>query len=250
MSRKHLLLIISILYFFSASAQNNRRPFQEVGLFVGPVFFQGDFGERSTLENTTKNVGYNVGLVYYLSSDVRSTRSIYQKFKLRFDVSGTSVSLQHYGPSASSNSQFGQKLRAMRSDVRIGTIGAQLEYYHWKTDDYSRKKFSPFIAVGTQLNSYSAKAYSSLGNIGNLNVVPEKYVEGFKDSRGVVMSLSSVLGFRYKLDDSNGIVVEGQLKYYFSDWVEGMNPERSKYTENKNNDFSATLNIGYVYYLD
>lgn len=250
MSTKHLLLIISVLYFFSSNAQNNRRPYQEIGVFAGPVFFQGDFGERSTLENTMKNVGYNVGLTYYLSADVRSSESIYQKFKLRFDLSGTSVSLQHYGPSASSNSQFGQKLRAMGADVKIGTIGVQLEYYHWKTDDYSGKKFNPFAAIGTQLNSYNAKAYSSLGNIGNINVVPTKYVEGFKDTSGLTMSLSTVLGFRYKLDDSNGIVVEGQLKYYFSDWVEGMNPDRSIYKENKNNDFSATINVGYVYYLD
>ena len=80
MSTKHLLLIISVLYFFSSNAQINRRPYQEIGVFAGPVFFQGDFGERSTLENTMKNVGYNVGLTYYLSADVRSSESIYQKF--------------------------------------------------------------------------------------------------------------------------------------------------------------------------
>ncbi len=249
MSRKNLLLIICLLSFSISKAQS-RRPYQEVGLFLGPVFFQGDFGERSTLDNTLKNVGYNAGISYYLSADVRSRKSIYQKLKLRFDVSATSVSLQHYGPSASKNNDFGAKLRAMGADVKIGTIGVQFEYYHWKTDDYSKKKFSPFIGLGTQLNNYSAKAYSAFGNIGNINTVPEKYVEGFKSTSGLAMSMSSVLGFRYKIDQSNGIVVEGQLKYYFSDWVEGMNPSRTIYTENKNNDFSATVNVGYVYYLD
>lgn len=249
MSRKNLLLIISVLSFVAAKAQS-RRPYQEIGVFVGPVFFQGDFGERGTLDNTLKNVGFNAGLSYYISADVRNSNSIYQKFKLRFDISATSVSLEHYGPSASSNSDFGAKLRAMSSDVKIGTLGAQLEYYPWKTDDYSGKKVSPFLAFGTQANSYNAEASSSLGNIGNINVVPEKYVEGFRDAAGVVMSISGAVGFRYKMNDSSAILVEGQLKYYFSDWIEGMKPDPATYKENKNNDFSGTLNVGYIYYLD
>lgn len=225
------------------------RTYQEIGVMAGPVFFQGDFGERRDVDNTIKNVGASASIVYYLTPNIDRS-SFAQYFKIRFDVTGMAVNLQHYGPSASSNTNFGKKLRGMRSDVKIGSIGAQIEYFPWKTDDYNRGTWSPYIATGFQVNSYSANAYSFLGNIGNINTVPTKYVDGFKDSSGTAFSATGSVGVRYKLDTYNSLIVEGQLKYYFSDWIEGMNPDRRTYKENKNNDFSGTINIGYIYYFN
>lgn len=248
MLQKKLLLII---LFFSISIANAQygRTYHEVGVMGGPVFFQGDFGERRDLDNTIKNVGFSGTLVYFLSLNVDRS-SFAENFKLRFDVTGMAVNLQHYGPSASSDTKFGEKLRGMRSDVKVGSIGAQIEYYPWKTDDYSRSTWSPYIATGMQVNSYSAKAYSFLGAIGNANVVPNKYVDGFKNSSGTAFSATGSMGVRYRLNDYNYLILEGQLKYYFSDWIEGMNPDRRTYKENKTNDFAGTLNIGYIYYFN
>ena len=248
MSQKSLFLILLSFSFAFANAQYGRT-YQEVGVMAGPVFFQGDFGERRDLDNTIKNVGFSATLVYFLSLNVDRS-SFAENFKVRFDVTGMTVNLQHYGPSASSDTNFGAKLRAMRSDVKVGSIGTQLEYYPWKTDDYSRSTWSPYIAAGAQYNSYSAEAYSYLGNIGNPNTVPNKYVEGFKSTSGSAFSATGSMGVRYRLNDYNYILVEGQLKYYFSDWIEGMNPDKNIYKENKNNDFSGTLNIGYIYYFN
>lgn len=248
MLQKNLLSIVLFLSISIASAQYGGT-YHEIGVMGGPVFFQGDFGERRDLDNTIKNVGFSGTLVYFLSLNVDRS-SFAENFKVRFDVTGMTVNLQHYGPSADSDSNFGKKLRAMRSDVKVGSIGAQLEYYPWKTDDYSLATWSPYIAAGMQVNSYSAKAYSFLGTIGNPNVVPNKYVEGFKSTSGTAFSATASTGVRYRLNDYNYLILEGQLKYYFSDWIEGMNPDPKIYKENKNNDFSGTLNIGYIYYFN
>lgn len=248
MSYKNTLMLL-LLFTFSLGHAQYGRTYQEIGVMGGPVFFQGDFGERGDFDNTIKNVGFSGSLVYFLSLNVNRS-SFAQNFKVRFDVTAMAVNLEHYGPSAESDTQFGKKLRAMHSDVKVGSAGVQLEYYPWKTDDYTDATWSPYIAGGFQINTYSAEAYSFLGKIGNLNVVPEKYVDGFKNSSGTAFSGTASLGIRYKLTDYNYLVLEGQMKYYFSDWIEGMNPDRRTYKENKSNDYSATLNIGYIYYFN
>ena len=39
-------------------------------------------------------------------------------------------------------------------------------------------------------------------------------------------------------------------QYYFSNWVDGLNPNPAVYKENKANDWNIWLNFGYIYYLD
>lgn len=248
MLRKALLLFISIFSFASAKAQST--PFyQEIGVMTGPVFFQGDFGEKGVVENTTQNVGVSGSFVYYISMNT-NRRGWQEKFKLRLDATAMAVTLNHYGPSADSDTNFGEKLRAMQSNVKVGSVGAQVEFYPWKTDDYSNSAWTPYVALGTQMNMFSAKATSALGPIGNTNTMPTKYVDGFKNTSGSVMSVTVSLGVRYKLNRSGALILEGQIKQFFSDWIDGMNPDRRTYKENTTQDSSGTLNIGYIYYLD
>jgi hypothetical protein len=245
---KNVLQFFFLCTFTLAQAQYGRT-YQEIGIMGGPVFFQGDFGERGDLDNTIKNVGFSGSLVYFLSLNVNRS-SFAENFKLRFDFTGMAVNMQHYGKYADANSTTGKQLRAMRSDVKVGSLGVQLEFYPWKTDDYSDATWSPYIATGAQINNYTAEAYSFQGNIGNSNVVPTKYVDGFKNSNGTAFSATGSVGIRYKLTDYNYLILEGQMKYYFSDWIEGMNPARETYKENKTNDYTGTINIGYIYYFN
>lgn len=248
MSRKNVLQLALLFSFTLAQAQYGRT-YQEIGVMGGPAFFQGDFGERGAFENTVQNVGFSGSLVYFLSLNVNRS-SFAENFKVRFDVTVMTVNLQHFGKFADSKSEIGRQLSAMRSDVRVGSLGTQIEFYPWKTDDYSGATWSPYIATGAQINSFAADAYSLQGNIANSNVVPEKYVEGFKTSSGTVFSATGSAGIRYKLMDYNYLILEGQIKYYFSDWIDGMNPDRRTYQENKANDYLGTINVGYVYYFN
>ncbi|WP_051197386.1 THC0290_0291 family protein [Flavobacterium soli] len=248
MPKKILTLLVIIISYYSVQAQYGRT-YQEIGIMAGPVFFQSDFGARGEIENAIKNVGISGGVFYYLSlNNDRSTFS--DNFKIRLEASFMKVQLQHYGKYVEASTDFARKLRGMNTTLSAGNVGFQLEYYPFKTDDYSGATFSPYISAGGQLTSYNAKAYSKLGPIGTPQVVPVKYVDGFKNSSGWATSVTASMGFRYKLNDYNAIIVDGRLQYYFTDWMDGMNPDRRTYTENKTNDYSATLNIGYVYYFN
>jgi hypothetical protein len=37
--------------------------------------------------------------------------------------------------------------------------------------------------------------------------------------------------------------------YFFSNWVDGLNPNPEIYKENKANDWLVWFNVGYIYYL-
>ena len=37
--------------------------------------------------------------------------------------------------------------------------------------------------------------------------------------------------------------------YFFSNWVDGLNPDPTVYVENRANDWNVWLNFGYIYYL-
>ena len=79
MLRKALLLFISIFSFASAKAQSTSF-YQEIGVMTGPVFFQGDFGEKGVVENITQNVGVSGSFVYYISMNT-NRRGWQEKFK-------------------------------------------------------------------------------------------------------------------------------------------------------------------------
>lgn len=248
MPKKILTLLVIIISYSSVKAQYGRT-YQEIGIMAGPVFFQSDFGARGEIENAIKNVGVSGGVFYYLSLN-NDRSSFSDNFKVRLEASFMKVQLQHYGKYVEAKTDFAKKLRGMNSTIKAGSVGVQLEYYPFKTDDYSGAIFSPYISAGTQLTSYSVKAYSKLGKIGTPLTTPVKYIDGFKSDTGFATSATASMGFRIKLSDYQAVIVDGRLQYYFSDWIDGMNPDREIYTENKTNDYSATLNIGYVYYFN
>jgi hypothetical protein len=39
------------------------------------------------------------------------------------------------------------------------------------------------------------------------------------------------------------------FQYYFSNWVDGLNPNPDICSENRANDWLVWLNVGYIYYL-
>lgn len=248
MLRKIITSLVILVSCSSVEAQYGNT-YHEIGFMAGPVFFQSDFGAKGDFDNAIKNVGISAGVFYYIS--LNSNRSRFaDNFKLRLEASFMKVELQHYGKYVEGNSDFATKLKAMSSEIKAGNVGIQLEYYPFKTDDYSGATFTPYVSAGTQITSYNVEAKSALGPIGSSTTVIEKYIDGFKSDSGVALSLTTSLGFRYKLADYHALIVDARLQYYFTDWMDGMNPDKDKYPENTTNDYSATLNVGYVYYFN
>ncbi|HBK83672.1 MAG TPA: hypothetical protein DDZ41_08770 [Flavobacterium sp.] len=107
------------------------------------------------------------------------------------------------------------------------------------------------MSFGGQLGYYTSKIESDLGPIGSPASTPEKYLTGSKNQRNrPVASLTSSIGTRLRLNDFNSLVFDTRLQYYTSDWVDGLNPNRKIYQENKTNDYSLTFSVGYVYYFE
>lgn len=248
---KKLLFTLLILLSFSYSNAQYYRTYQEVGVMAGPVLFQGDYGERGDSENLFKNNGFTIGGFYYLSF-IENYRGLRENFKLRLEASFMKSELEHYGKyvDPAKTSITAKQLRAMSGSTQTASIGFQIEFYPWKLDDYSRSVFSPYVSFGGHFGSYVSEANSSLGPLGTSLTTPEKYMDAFKNDSGTVTSVTGSIGARYKLSSYHALISEIRTQYYFSDWVDGINPDKAKYTENKANDYSFALTFGYVYYFN
>ena len=44
-------------------------------------------------------------------------------------------------------------------------------------------------------------------------------------------------------------MIDLRWQYYFSNWVDGLNPDPNIYKENKANEWLVWLNFGYIYYI-
>ena len=220
---------------------------------AGPAFLKSDFGARNDFENFTANNGFTVGGFYYLTF-VEDYESLQEHFKIRLEASYTKYELQHYGKYVdnTSYSLFTRQLRAMRGEVNMGTLGVQIEYFPFKVDDYARglSIFSPYIGIGGQANSYSATVTSKLGTFGTASTTPTKYRTGAKNDDGIAASVAASAGTRIKLSEYHAIALDFRLQYFFSDWVDGVNPDPNIYTENKSNDWSTAVTVGYIYYIN
>jgi hypothetical protein len=250
---KRILLYLVFFVGFSNSVRSQYY-YHEIGVVAGPVFLKSDFGARDDFKNFYANNGYNIGIVYYISGD-NDYNSLRDNFKLRLEAGYMQADLKHYGQYVDKNSGslFETQLKAMSGTTSAISAGAQIEFYPLKTDDYSfgGTSFVPYVSLGAQANLYSSEIKSSLGKFGTASTTPTKYLDGYRnDVSKFVPSISSSIGTRFKLSEYHSLMAEVKLQFYFSDWVDGLNPNSKVYTENKSNDYLGSFNIGYIYYLD
>jgi len=255
-----LLLTLGVTYFSNAQFGFSH----EVGAFVGPVAFQSDFGERHDFSTNAGNTGFGIGLVHYMNFSYRAECNCYtpetyfnDHFKLRSELSYTKTKLDHFGVWAEKESLGGQQLRAMNGEANVTDIGMQLEYFPWSIRQFTATDgaWGPFVALGAHYSFYKPDVYSTMGKISPLTVGAiddgVKYLNGaVNNDGGSTWSVVSSVGTRYKLTELSDLFVELRWQYYFSNWVDGLNPDHTKYPENKANDWNLWLNFGYIYYLD
>jgi hypothetical protein len=226
--------------------------FGEIGISAGPVFFQSDYGQRDVFKNYIQNNGFSVTGSYFLTPD-HDYHDFREHFRFRFDLSYMNCELQHYGRWVEpwKTNTFAQQLRAMRGEVTTLGLGTQVEFYPWKTEETrnDRRQFYPYLSLGGQVANYTSKATSLLGPMGSAVATPDKYINGFRNDTKVVGAVSTSIGTRYLLDDYHALFIDARVQYYFSDWVDGLNPDRRIYDENKANDWISSVSVGYIYYF-
>ncbi|MEO4007103.1 MULTISPECIES: glutamate dehydrogenase [unclassified Flavobacterium] len=263
MRRKILLLLLTIVLGSSTSVKAQFGFSHEIGVIAGPVAFQSDYGERDNLSTDAGNTGYGIGIVHYLNFSYRSDCSCYtpetyfnDHFKLRTELSYNKTKLKHFGKwvEDSRQSVMANQLRGMRGSTAVTDLGMQLEYYPFSIRDFSVTPgaWAPFVSLGAHFNYFTTEAYSTLGpNLGtNPNVTPEKYIGAVRNDSGTTWSVVSSVGTRYKLTELSDLMIDLRMQYYFSNWVDGMSPDPTRYPENKHNDWLVWLNVGYIYYLN
>lgn len=259
---KYLIVTLLLLlgYTYKANAQFGFS--HEIGAIVGPVAFQSDYGERHDLKTNSGNTGYGIGLIHYLNFSYKAECNCYtpetyfnDHFKLRSELSYNKTKLKHFGEwvEPDRNRLFNRQLRAMRGSTAVTNIGMQLEYFPFSIRDFTASTggLAPFVSLGGQFSFYDPEAYSTLGD-GRLNTpstTPVKYYNATQNEGGTVWSVVGSIGTRYKLAPLSDLMVDLRWQYYFSNWVDGLNPNPDIYTENKANDWLVWFNVGYIYYL-
>jgi hypothetical protein len=258
---KYIIISCLLIFGFSNVANAQFGFSHEVGAIVGPVAFQSDYGERHDFATNSGNTGFGIGLIHYLNFSYKAECNCYtpetyfnDHFKLRSELSYNKTNLQHFGEwvDASKTSLGATQLRAMRGSTSVTNIGMQLEYFPLSIRDFTANigSFAPFVSLGGQFSIYNPKAWSELGPLGTPLTTPVKYLDGYTNSGGTVWSVVTSVGSRYKLTELSDLMIDLRMQYYFSNWVDGLNPNPAIYKENKANDWLVWFNFGYIYYLN
>ena len=261
---KYFTVILLLLFNFSEDvfAQYSSGIVHEIGIVVGPVQFRSDYGERGNQETNMNNKGYGFAIIDYMNFTYNSNnhRSYFiNHFKARNEISYIKSDLQHYGKWIEGETIGAQQLAAMRGSTQIISIGSQLECYPL-TDlhgfEYNIGTIAPYISLGVQANYYTATATSTMGTMGTAGVTFPKYLvpsdgrpHGYSNESKIIFSGVMDVGLRYRLGTLSDLVLDLRYQYFSSDWVDGLNPNKDKYTENKSNDSLLWLSVGYIYYV-
>ena len=254
-----LWLMVFFLFAFVQQETYSQFGFShELGLITGPVVFYSDFGQRSNFETNAKNTGFGIGLIHYLNFAYRADCNCYTRdtyfndhFKIRNEIDYHKTNLEHYGEWVEPNktSLFADQLRAMTGEVSVFEIGSQLEYFPLSIRDFQggAYKIAPFMSFGVHWVNYNAEVKSSLGPLNTPVSTPDKYYNSFQQGPGSTWAVVGSVGIRYKLTPMSDLMLDSRWHYYFSNWVDGLNPE---VVENKANEWIYWLNVGYIFYLE
>ena len=265
---KQILFLLLILFGLPNSTNAQFGGFShEVGIIVGPIAFQSDYGQRSNLSTNAGNTGLGIGIIHYLNFSYKADCNCYtpdtyfnDHFKFRTELSYNKTELQHFGQwvAQSKTTTGAQQLRAMTGSTAVTNLGVQLEYFPLSVREFSATtgRLAPFVSLGGQFSYYTAKASSSLGPLGTALTTFPKYLTptdgrpyGFSSEGKTVWSVVSSVGTRYKLSTLSDLMIDLRGQYFFSNWVDGLNPNPAIYKENKANDWLVWFNVGYIYYL-
>ncbi|MFH6993277.1 THC0290_0291 family protein [Flavobacterium sp. FlaQc-48] len=261
---KPIVLTIFALFGITTISTAQSSLAQEVGIIFGPVSFQSDYGQRNNFDTNVGNTGFGIGIVHFINFSANNNRESFftEHFKVRSELSFNTTKLEHFGKWVEIEKQKGlvQHLRGMHGSSTLVNLGAQIEFSPFmKIHDFENTigSFSPYVSLGFQVSYYSTKVDSRLGTLGLPSTTFPKYLTpsdgrpyGFSSENGVVLSATAGVGVHYKLTTMSDLMFEVRYQGYNSDWVDGLNPNKDLYKENKRNDSQVWFNAGYIYYLE
>ena len=267
MNTRILLLVFLFLALCKQEVYGQFGFSHEIGLINGPVAFYSDYGVRNDFETNAGNVGYGIGLIHYINFSYRADCNCYTRdkyfndhFKLRTEIDFHKTNLKHFGKwvDPDRTSLTADQLRAMKGSTTVFDIGSQLEFFPLSIRDFAAGAYTvaPFISFGLHWVSYDPEVFTERPGALNTQInVPRKYLNAFQQEPGNTWGVVASIGIRYKISPLSDLMLESRWQYYFSNWVDGLNPsfennQTEEVPENKANDWIYWLNVGYIYYLD
>ncbi len=245
---KTLLVAFLFIAFINTNAQNTIVN-SEVGVFLGPVFMQTDFGESGEFSSDTNNVGFDFGVAYIMDfTESRYNSKFFtwmsEHYKQRFEISFSKTNLEHNNaPVESSNEVTAAKFKGMTGEVKLFNFGGFGEWYFMNLNKTS-SKLEPYFLTGI---SYTSSKVSFDFENGN----PYNAIDFSSNSNDLSNDMNTIsftygLGVRYKLDNVD-LVAEGRLQSFNSDDIDGLTPQGSG---NENNDSQVLFKIGAIFHLN
>jgi len=258
MNTRIFLLVFFLLVFSKQEVYSQFGFSHEIGVIAGPITFYSDYGERSDLETNINNVGFGIGIIHYLNFSYRADCNCYTRdtyfndhFKVRNEIDYHVTTLEHYGQwvQPDKESEFANQLRAVTGKTRVFEIGSQLEYFPLSIRDFAARtgSLAPFISFGVHYVSFNAEASSTLGPLNSTIASNEKYINAYQQEGGSTWAALFGVGVRYKMSPMSDLMLDTRWQYYFSNWVDGLNPD---VPENMANDWVYWINFGYIYYIN
>lgn len=243
---KSVILVVFFLVFSNIKAQNTTIINSEVGVFLGPTFFQGDFGQAESFRSSTANVGMGFEFAYIMDfSDSRIKSNFFQTLadhvKQRFQISYSKVKLKHIPVPVSSTSIEYLNFKAMTGEAKTLSFGAISEIYLFSIIQ-QKYKLEPYISLGIAYNIAKPNISSSL-------TIPSVYTTGSQkifNDRQTALSFSYGAGARFRLNNVD-LVVEGYIQSFLSDRIDGLDPE---VPNDKSNDSMVSFRLGAIFHID
>ncbi len=267
MNTKILFLVLPLWLLMPVSSAAQLGFSNEIGIIAGPLLFQSDFGLRNNFDTNINNQGLGIGIVHYMNFAYRADCNCYSRdlyfndhFKLRSEADLHYTKFTHEGYESQKQSLGGLQLRSHTGSSLVFELGAQLEFFPLSIRDFQAGAFkiAPYISLGAHYVNFHPKYESSLDSPGALPedvyfnpfLVGDGELGGIDDNAGNTWALTGSVGIRYKLSELSDINLELRYHRYYSNWVDGLNPDQEFYPPNRYDDSIVWLNVGYIYYLN
>lgn len=249
--KKNIFLYLFLIYS-SLSSFSQIKALHELGVIVGPVSMQTDFGERHHLPSSVLNIGYGVGIVYYLSANPKRSywnqrgNPLEDHLKLRFEFSYMQDKLVQRGRYIEGNSAQAILLRGVISDVKLINGGVQMQYSIFSASD--NRFLEPYISFGGMYTSYKPHVTSILGDIeADPSLLPNAYHGAVHNAGGTTGSFTLGAGTTYTTESDLKFIMDFRWQRFIKDDIDGLTPLLSA---NKYNDWLFYLNFGVAFKLN
>jgi hypothetical protein len=252
------LYLTIIVVFFTVSFSNAQRNFiDEWEAQIGYMNFQGDFGVRGSFRTTLGNSGGVIGAKIYLNFLDNERINCYGCTHLKFNVSiNTGYSMLGYGDSY--KDAFGieaAKINALSGQFYFFSTGLNIEYHlsDLKHIDFFSSgifnRLDPYIGIGGGVTFYNVDIDSEFGNLDKSpEIVPEALKGGIYQGGGIAPMANLEVGIRYRFDETMQFVFSNKWRYYFSDKVDGIEPNKNE-VNNLYNDWLFIPSFGVVIFI-